>query len=123
MCSRDCGGVVLGRSVQYGGPSLLRKRRSNRNSDRTNEGHDGDQTRNQNQNGKANNVRQILIENHWSLCRNRKISITFSGKSNDGQGENTNERKTSENNGEHQTAENTDDTNSEANHVNPSMRT
>lgn len=62
MCSRDCGGVVLGRSVQYGGPSLLRKRRSNRNSDRTNEGHDGDQTRNQN--GKANNVRQILIENH-----------------------------------------------------------
>lgn len=56
--------LFLGRSVQYGGPSLLRKRRSNRNSDRTNEGHDGDQTRNQNQNGKANNVRQILIENH-----------------------------------------------------------
>lgn len=69
--------LFLGRSVQYGGPSLLRKRRSNRNSDRTNEGHDGksrsdgnsddpngDQTRTQNQNGKANNVRQILIENH-----------------------------------------------------------
>lgn len=53
----------------------------------------------------------------------QKLSITFSGKSNDGQGENTNERKTSENNGEGQTTESTDDTNSGANHVSPSMRT
>lgn len=64
MRSRDWG-VVLEGSVQYGGPYLLRKRRSNRNSDRKNEGHDGksnsdensgqqngSQARNQNQNGK-----------------------------------------------------------------------
>lgn len=87
MCSKDWG-VVLGRSVQYGGPSLLRKRRSNRNSDRTNKGHDGksssdensddqngDETQNQNQNGKANNVKKILIQNHWSLHGKLKSKI------------------------------------------------